>query len=190
MAWGYSTLARPSNTIVLNQLIHAIASGTATAAVDYGSTSSPVVILAGQTSAPITIPILDDALDESNEDFVVSLGTPTNATLGAQTDHTVTILDGDAAPTVEFVAASSNVIENGTAAIIEVQLSAVSGQDVIVPFTLADGSATAADYGPGSSPIVIPAGLNLIGFAAKVMFGFSPPGAQVSSIWRAAMWGS
>ena len=72
-------------------------SGTATqgAGNDYTITASPITIAAGNTTATITITIINDPLPENNETVIVTMGTPTNATLGATTVHTATIIDDD-----------------------------------------------------------------------------------------------
>ncbi len=54
----------------------------------------------GETQSLITISVVDDALDEDDETVVVTLGAPSNATLGATTAHTCTIIDDDTTPTV------------------------------------------------------------------------------------------
>ena len=87
------------------------------------------------------------------------MGSPTNATQGATTVHTATITDNDTAPTVTFTTASQSGAESVGTMTITAQLSAVSGQDVTVPYTLtgtATGSGT--DYSITASPITITAG--------------------------------
>jgi hypothetical protein len=70
-------------------------SGTATNSADYTIISSPLIIPANATTGSIQISIVDDATAESNETVVVTLGTPTNATLGSLTTETLTIIDND-----------------------------------------------------------------------------------------------
>jgi small neutral amino acid transporter SnatA (MarC family) len=128
---------------------------------DYSITASPIVITAGNTTADITVTISADSLDENNETVIVDMGTPTNAAQGAITTHTVTITDDDASPTVTFTSASQSTAGESGTATITAQLSAVSGLDVTVPFTI-NGSSTATgggtDYSITASPITITAG--------------------------------
>ena len=70
------------------------ANGSAIAGSDYTATSSTATIPAGQTCTNVSIPILNDAVGESTENFTVSLSNPTNATIGTGTG-TVTINDDD-----------------------------------------------------------------------------------------------
>jgi len=67
-------------------------SGTATIGVDYsGVTASPLVISAGQTSGTITGTILDGGQSTTDPTITITLGVPTNATLGATSSDTLTI---------------------------------------------------------------------------------------------------
>ncbi|MCP3919048.1 MAG: hypothetical protein GY711_26180 [bacterium] len=70
--------------------------GTATLGVDFQVTSTnPLVIATGDTSAAITVTLLEDSDLEPTETIVVSLDPPTGAVLGTQTSHTTSILDDD-----------------------------------------------------------------------------------------------
>ena len=75
-------------------------SGTATGeGADYSITPSPLTIPIGQTSADISVILINDTTYESqDETLIITLGTPTNVTLGTTTTHTLTITDDDAAP--------------------------------------------------------------------------------------------
>jgi hypothetical protein len=116
------------------------------------------VIAAGQLSANVTITPVADGLDELDDTVVLTLGAPTNATLGGTTVHTATIQDDDATPTVAFAAASQDVVENAGAVTVSVELSALSGLEVSVPFSVGGTASDPDDYGLSASPVVIPAG--------------------------------
>jgi large repetitive protein len=138
--------------------------GTATAGAgaDYTIPASPLVIPAGQGSGAITITVNGDGLDELDETVIVTMGTPVNATPGATTVHTATIVDDDAAPTVAFTVAAQSNLESVSPVTATVQLSAASGQAVTVPYTV-DAASTATgggtDYSLGTaSPLSIAAG--------------------------------
>jgi len=70
-------------------------SGPATTGIDYTITASPITIPAGSTTGIVTISIIADALDESDEAVILTIGVPTNADPGATTVHTATIADDD-----------------------------------------------------------------------------------------------
>ena len=61
---------------------YATSDGTASAGSDYTSTSGTLTFAAGTTSQTITVPIADDAVNESDETFTVTLSNPSGATLG------------------------------------------------------------------------------------------------------------
>ncbi len=66
--------------------------GTAVSGADYTSISGTLSFAAGVTSQSVSIPILNDAINEANETFTLTLSSPTNASLGTSTS-TTTITD-------------------------------------------------------------------------------------------------
>lgn len=62
---------------------------------DFTSTSGTATITAGLTSVTVNVPILNDCVSESSETFTVQLSNPSQATLGGNSTHTVTINDDD-----------------------------------------------------------------------------------------------
>jgi hypothetical protein len=133
---------------------------TASNPADYTISASPLTILAGNTSASLTITVVDDDIDEANETVIVNMGTPTNATLGAPSTHTLTITDNDAAPTVAWTSASQSNLESVATVTVTAQLSATSAQNVTVPFSVGGASTASnpADYTISASPLTIDAG--------------------------------
>ncbi|MBL8828835.1 MAG: hypothetical protein JNM18_17785, partial [Planctomycetaceae bacterium] len=131
--------------------------GTATN-LDRTVSASPLVIPAGQTSGIIIVNVVNDPLDELNESVVLQLGTPINATIGSTPVHTLTIVDNDAPPVVQFVALTQAVVESTPTARAIVRLLQPSGLDVTVPIT-SSGTTTNADASVSTTlPVVIPAG--------------------------------
>ena len=61
--------------------------GTATAGTDYTAASGTVTFAPGDTAKTISVPIVDDDVEDGGETFSVTLSNPTNATLG---NHTAT----------------------------------------------------------------------------------------------------
>ena len=69
--------------------------GTASTA-DFTPRSGTLVFADGQSEATITVPIIDDNVEESLESFRVQISNPTNgATIGSDSFGTVTIVDND-----------------------------------------------------------------------------------------------
>jgi hypothetical protein len=88
---------------------YSVTGGTATGGgTDYTIAAGPLTIPAGSTSGNIVLNIVDDTLDEPNETVIVTISGATNATLGSTTQHTYTIIDNDAQPTVQFSSSTSN----------------------------------------------------------------------------------
>ncbi|MFT7680074.1 MAG: hypothetical protein ACI8QC_004080, partial [Planctomycetota bacterium] len=132
--------------------------GTAIGPDDYSHAASPLTILAGDTTADLVFTIVSDALDEDDETIQITLGAPTNGLLGTTVVHTLTVQDDDAAPTADFTLAANAAGEGTGSALATVQLSAASGLDVVIPYTLAGTAVDPDDYSIEASPITILAG--------------------------------
>lgn len=132
-------------------------SGTAENGIDYTITSSPITIPAGEQIATIYITLNNDGIAEGEETLVIDLGIPTNATLGSQIKHTVTIIDP---PQISFSVTSKTESEEIGEVVVTVELSKGSSQDITVTFSTS-GTAewgSSKDYTTGSSPLTIPTG--------------------------------
>lgn len=76
---------------------------TASAGTDFTAVSGTLSFPTGVTARTISVPILDDTTDESNESFVVRLNTPsTGNALGQYRAASVTVYDADSAGSFEF----------------------------------------------------------------------------------------
>lgn len=150
--------ALSSSTVSVDYTVSGTATGSGS---DYTLADGTLTITPGNANNNITIAsIVDDVLDENNETVIVTLSNPTNATLGTNTVHTYTIEDNDAAPTVTFTSASQASVGESGLLTITATLSAVSGLDVTVPFTVNAGSSATSnsDYTITNSPLTIAAG--------------------------------
>jgi len=139
-------------------------SGTAKKDADYTIDASPLTISAGGGQSKIEITLIDDGLNEADETIVISMGTPTNANLGSPSVHTITIYDNDPEPQLFLTSSGQTVPEDVGVVTITAQLSAVSGQDVTVPFSLSGSAAMGVsfDYTIDTSPVTIPAGSSFV----------------------------
>jgi GH18 family chitinase/predicted carbohydrate-binding protein with CBM5 and CBM33 domain len=86
-------VANPDETASVN---YATSNGSA-GVFDFTSSSGTLIFAAGELSKTITLSIIDDAEEETDEIFMVTLSSPVKATLGAATAN-VTITDDDAPP--------------------------------------------------------------------------------------------
>ena len=76
---------------------YATADGSATAGADYGSVSGTLTFAPGESSATVSVDIVDDEMYEPDETFVARLSSPINAVIAAG-EATGTILDDDEEP--------------------------------------------------------------------------------------------
>jgi hypothetical protein len=126
---------------------YAVSGTSSGGGVDYTLAGGALSFNPGTTSQTISFPVVDDAVFEGSETVVVTLGMPTNATLGAYPAHTYTITDNDPSPTVSFAAAGSSGAESATPVRLSVSLSAASGRTVTVPYAVSGtASGGGVDY--------------------------------------------
>ena len=141
--------------------------GSALAGVDYQSTGGSLTIPAGQTQATVTVPLIDDAIDEPTETFTITLSGPTNATLNDATG-VGSITDDE--PTPQLSIADTVVGESGGSAIFTVTLSGLSSADVTANYATSNGTAAAGtDYTAATSVVTITAGLTQTTIAVPVL---------------------
>ena len=138
---------------------YATADGTATAPVDYQSTSGLLTFNPGDTTKTITVPVNGDTLDEPSETFFVDLPNATNGVL-ADNQGQGTITDNDPAPSLSINDVSVAEGDTGTTtATFTVTLSNASGRTVTVNYATADGTAAAeSDYQPTSGTLTFDPG--------------------------------
>ncbi|MBV9495282.1 MAG: right-handed parallel beta-helix repeat-containing protein, partial [Acidobacteria bacterium] len=139
---------------------YSTANGSATAGSDYVATSGTIVFNPGETSKVVTVAVTGDTTSEPNETFLVTLSSPTNASLGTAV-ATGTIVDDDAAPVLTIDNVSQAEGNSGTTPFtFTVNLSAPSGQTVTVSYATANGTAVAgSDYGATSGTLTFAPGV-------------------------------
>jgi large repetitive protein len=151
---------RPRNCCPL-QVSWATAPGSATAPADYTTSSGTVSLSRAVSTRTVSVPIVGDAIDESNETFVVNLtnlvGTPGQI---GDAQGVATITDDDPLPTISINDASVTEGNAGTTtATFTASLSSASGKTVTVDWATAPGTATAGtDYVAASGSRTIAAG--------------------------------
>ncbi len=128
----------PTNPTTVDYIVNTAPVGGSTATgsgTDFTLVNGTLNIPAGFISGTFTVTIDDDFLDEADETIIVDLSSPTNGSLSG-TDpirHTVTILDNEDPPTVQFNVTSGTGLES-TSPNISVTLSAQSGNNVAVDY--------------------------------------------------------
>ena len=95
---------------------------------DYETQTDQEITFTDTTSGTISIPIVDDLVDENgDEEFIVTLQYPINATFGPSVQEvvvTVVIVDNDGLPILSFATRDINVLESDTEVVLDVELSA------------------------------------------------------------------
>ncbi|GAB4323660.1 MAG: hypothetical protein Kow0010_05130 [Dehalococcoidia bacterium] len=137
-----------------------VADGTATAGVDYTTTTQTINWADGDSAnKTCTIPTSEDASPESSETVSLQVDTPTGgAVIGSQSTATLTILDDDAASSVQFSATAYTVAEGGTATITVTRTGSTSVQ-ATVNYATSPGTATqGADYVHVAGTLTFPIG--------------------------------
>ena len=132
---------------------------TATAGSDYTAKSGTLSFAAGQKTATITVPILNDATAESPEAFDVAISNPTGGALvGSVASAKVTIYDGKR-PTVQWSAATTPVSESAGSVTLTATRTGNTDVTVSAHYATANGSAAAgSDFTGASGLVTIPAG--------------------------------
>ena len=133
--------ARTSN-VTLNW---ATSNGTATAPADYTAQSSgTVTIPAGQTTGTITVQTAEDALDENNETFTVTLSNPPAGVVLSDATATGTIRDDDGPPVLSVNSPRVQEGDSGTTPMtFTFTLSPASGKTVTLDSTIGSAGSTA-----------------------------------------------
>lgn len=152
-------LSGPQTAAVTVQ--YATANNSATAGADYTATSGTLTFAAGETEKTITVPILEDLLDEDNETFLVNLTNASSFVEVAPGTFNTTITDEDQPPKLNI---GDVVIAEGdggsTNAVFNVILSSPSGRQVTVAYTTAGGTATSnGDFTAVSGTLTFAAGV-------------------------------
>lgn len=158
-----SSSAAPHQVIVK----YATADGTATQGPDYTNTNGTVTLAPGITTKIVSVPIVNDAIDEIDETFTLNIQSASPGII-TRAQSTATILDNDPPPSAFINDVSVNEGNSGTRnASFLVSLSIASGKPITLSYATADDTASAGDdyvsasgtisFSPGqtTSPIVI-----------------------------------
>ena len=134
------------------------ASGTAASGQDFDAASGTLTFAPGNTRQSIAVPTRDDALDEPDETFLVTLRNPSGATL-EDGSATGTIIEYDeSVPLPKLSIVDTTVVEGGTAQ-FTVRLSPASEQTVTVSYRTASGTAVAGrDFDTASGTLTFTPG--------------------------------
>ena len=137
------TLSQAANETVTVEF--QTADGTAAAGDDYTQTSGTLTFDAGDTTTTFSVLTTEDDTQESDEDFTVTLSSPTGATLDDATGQGTIMDDDDGGGTTPQLSIGDASVEEGETAQFTVTLSQAANETVTVEFQTADGTAAAGD---------------------------------------------
>ena len=121
---------------------------------DYVPVEGELLLAPGETAATIVVTILDDALDEPDERFTLTLGPVEGAVVASPREARVVIYDDDDPPAVALERREYAVDPAQGALEVGVMLSAPSGKVVEVGYATADETALAGQHYVGSTGVV------------------------------------
>ncbi|WP_317132193.1 Calx-beta domain-containing protein, partial [Flagellimonas hymeniacidonis] len=159
---GVLTITQTSTTITNTDVSYSIA-GTATSGADYTALSGTATITANQLSTTITIPVLEDAIDEDNETVIITLtgvtsGTATLDPVPANLTATNTILDDDTY-TATISATDATATELGTTTgeyTVSLDVANSSGGVITVDYTVTGTATSGSDFVALTGSVDIP----------------------------------
>ena len=162
---NYSTTIASDDTATVN--------ANAPGGADFTSVSNQTLTIgAGSTTATFSIITANDAADEHDETFTVTLSVLSGATVSGSGSVKATINDNDAQPFVEF--GSTVVTEGaGVTADLTVSLSAESGKTVMLDWTTAtpspNGAVAGQDYTAASGTLTFDPGDTREGLSVSIL---------------------
>ena len=141
-------------------LVPIVASGTAVEGLDYERDVLEVLVPAGSLQGSMLLTPLLDGLHEGDESITLELQAPAGGQVGSPAVHTLTLLDADPEPSIDWDPAAPNSVTEGAGVVaFPVLLSGPSANDVAVQVGFAGTATLDADYAVvGRASFVVPAG--------------------------------
>jgi uncharacterized repeat protein (TIGR01451 family) len=157
MVFTVRLAAPPSEPVTVDYFTR---DGSASNAVDYVATAGTLVFPVGVATQFVTVGVLGDLMDETNETFTIVLANVANAVLG-KAQARGTILDDDPPPALSVNDVTVTEGDTGfVVATFRVTLSMRSAQLVRVTASTSNGTAIAgSDYSAQTRQLLIPPGL-------------------------------
>ncbi|HSR29905.1 MAG TPA: Calx-beta domain-containing protein [Anaerolineae bacterium] len=145
--------------------------GTATGGgVDHNLYDGTFLIPSGSLTASTTFQVIDDGLYEQDETLIITLGAPVNATLSTPNMQTITILDTNDPPVIEFSSATFSAEESQGLTTINVTLTGATTLTATADYATSDGTATAGeDYLAASGTLTFTPGTTSQAFQVAIL---------------------
>ncbi|MCF8223014.1 MAG: HYR domain-containing protein, partial [Bacteroidales bacterium] len=139
--------------------------------VDFTLAAGTATVLPGDVSTIIQVDIVGDDIFENDETVIVGLSNPLNANLGANTEHTYTIINDDSKPELVFEIQTSSASEDIGSTDIKAVLTNPTGTDISFDYVdIAGGTASSgSDYTISPSTLTIAAGDTSASFSVTII---------------------
>jgi hypothetical protein len=162
------TLSNPSVFTVT--VDYETADGTATDGEDYTAVTGTLTFAPGSTDSTFDVTILEDTTDEADETVIMTLTNAISGTVGTPNPATLTIVDNDGEPTINFPTPNFEVGEADGTATLTVTLSNPSDFPITVDYETGDGTATAGDdYVAASGTLTFTPGVTTTTFTVDII---------------------
>jgi hypothetical protein len=123
----------------------AVTGGTATSGTDYSFSPGTLTFLPGETVKMVPLSILDDLPVESSETVILSLSSPSGASLSANITHTLTLTDNDAV-SLSIAATDANAAEPSDPGLFTITRSGSTASAVTVNLSRFGSATHGTDY--------------------------------------------
>ena len=138
--------ATASANVEGDQTVDLVVGGEGITATDYALSNTQITIPDGESTGRVSFRVVDDSRFEGNETAILTLANPSeNLVLGTATTATVTIVDNDIPPTLEFSQTRYQVHENSEIVGSEIAINRLgdTSQASTVEVQLSNGTAEA-----------------------------------------------
>lgn len=131
--------------------------GTATFGTDYTTPANAMTIdvTAGNTTGDLVITAVNDVLNEVDETIIIGIDSATGASIAAPSSVSQTLVDDDAGLPDVTITSNGDKDESTGSLTYSVDLSAATGQDVVVGFTYSGTATAGTDYTTVSSVTIL-----------------------------------
>ena len=150
----------PSSKLIrVNYRTSSESADSATAGADYRTASGAISFPAGETEQTITVATVDDAVDEVDETFTVTLFAPENATLAAADGTATGTITDDDTPSFTLSVSAATIAEAGGTSTVTLATGGVTfASDETITLSLGGTAAKETDYTIGAETLTLTVG--------------------------------
>jgi len=132
-------------------------SGTAVEGTDYGLPPGLLVVPAGQTTLPVSVPTFDDATVEPDKTLTVELAASSGYTIGSPAGANLTLASEDV-PEVQVIGGSNTSLGKGGAVVFQIVADQPPIVDTTIQYQAAGTAKPGVDVAPLTGTVLLRAG--------------------------------